>query len=76
MLSFSILFEGDSWTVEKILSNTHPNQYFEMLPSRIVAEILAEIEKVHGFDKVIKGLPQNSVSIYVTPLTKSADLEN
>jgi hypothetical protein len=63
---FSILFEGDNWTVEKILSNKHPNQFFEMLPSRTVAAIAADIKKVHGFDKVIKGLPQNSVSISVT----------
>jgi hypothetical protein len=75
-MSFSILFEGDSWTVKKILSNTYPNQFFEMLPSRILAEIAADIQKVHGFDKVIQGLPQNSVSISVTPLTKSEDLEN
>jgi len=52
--------------VEKILSNKHPNQFFEMLPSRTVAAIMEDIENIHGFDKVIKGLPQNSVSISVT----------
>jgi len=65
-VSFSILFEGDNWTLEKILSNTHPNQFFEMLPSRTVAAIVSDLENVHGFDKIIKGLPQNSVSISVT----------
>jgi hypothetical protein len=65
-LSFSIFFEGDSWTLEKILSNTDPNQFFEMVPSRTVAAIVADIIKVQGFDKVIEGLPQNTVSISVT----------
>jgi hypothetical protein len=34
-----------------------------MLPSRIVAAIVTDMEKIKGFDKVIKGLPQNTVSI-------------
>jgi hypothetical protein len=59
-------FKGDSWTLEKILSNTHPNQFFEMLPSRTVAAIMVAIRKVQGFDKVIKGLPRNTVSISIT----------
>jgi hypothetical protein len=57
------LFEGDRWTLEKMLTNKDPHQFFEMLPSRIVAAIVTDIENIKGFDKVIKGLPPNTVSI-------------
>jgi hypothetical protein len=58
------LFEGDRWTLEKILSNKDPNQFFEMLPSRTIAAIVTDIESMRGFDKVIKGLPPNTVSVF------------
>jgi hypothetical protein len=59
------LFEGDHWTLEKILSNKDPHQFFEVLPSRIIAAVVPDIESIKGFDKVIKGLPPNTVSISV-----------
>jgi hypothetical protein len=59
------LFEGDHWTLGKILSNKDPNQFFEMMPSRIIAAVATDIESIKGFDKVIKGLPPNTVSISV-----------
>jgi hypothetical protein len=57
------LFEGDHWTLEKILSNKDPHQFFEMLPSRKIAGIVTDIENMKGFENVIKGLPLNTVSV-------------
>jgi hypothetical protein len=57
------LFQGDSWTLGKILSNKDPNQFFEMMSSRTVAAIATGIENVQGFNTAIKGLPQNTVSV-------------
>lgn len=57
---------GDRWTLEKILLNKDPNQFFEMLPSRIIAAVVTDIESIKGFDKVIKGLPPNTLSVLLT----------